>query len=1487
MINKIIAFSIRNKLIVGLLVLALVGVGVYSMATINLGAQPDITNNQVQVITQSPNLATEDIEQFVTYPVELAMANLPGVNEIRSVSRFGLSVVTIVFKDDMGTYLPRQLVSEKLNEVKSEIPEQFGSPGMGPITTGLGEIYQYTLKAEKGYEDKFSPTELRTVQDWIVKRQLALTEGVVEVNAFGGKIKQYEIAIDPAKLNAMDVTMAEVFAALQENNVNTGGAYIEKNKMANFIRGEGLARSLDDIRQIVIKNSNGLPILVKDVAEKVHFGNQVRYGAFTQDGHEAVGGMILMLKGANPNEVVNNVKDRIKEVQRSLPEGLKIEPFLDRSELIGRTTATIEKNLVEGALIVIFVLVLLLGSFRGGLVTASLIPLSLLFAFILMKATGVWANLMSLGAIDFGIIVDGAVIIVEGTVHEIEKRIKAGKNKFNQAEMDEVVYDASSTVMNSAFFGQIIILIVFTPILFLTGIEGKMFRPMAFTFGFAVLGAIILCLTYVPMIASLTMKPATKKKNWFHKAEDKISGFSNGMMTRINNGYRPVILKSLNHRIIVLVVAVLLLVGAGYSFSRMGGEFIPSIDEGDIAMQALLRPGSSLSESIETSKKIQNIILDNFPEVETVLARIGVADIPTDPMPMDIADGYMILDKNKDNWVSAENKEELIAKIKEKLSVVSGVNFVFSQPVELRFNELLTGVREDVAIKLYGEDLEVLSEKAAKMAQIIKTVPGAGDVNLEATSGLPQMTVRFNRRKVAQYGLNIQKLNQYVSTAFAGRTAGVIFEGEKRFDMVVRLDEEHRQNIENLKNLLVDLPSGNQIPIKEVADISYQPGPMQISRDNTSRRISVGVNVRGRDVESMVNDVQAKLDEQLDLPPGYRVSYGGAFENLQRAKERLTVVVPIALALIFLLLYFALGSFSQSIMIYMAVPLAAIGGIFALAIRGMPFSISAGVGFIVLFGVAVLNGLVLISRLNSLKEEGVMDIQERILTGTQERIRPILLTALAAIMGFFPMALSHGAGASVQRPLATVVIGGLITATLLTLIVVPILYTFVEKMKKSDNGKSEKVAVSPTLIVVLLSLGLTAIPASTSAQTQDSLEQGSPQQDSLMVEQGFTPISLQDAVERAKANYPKLKAAQLEIENQQALKKTAWDLGTTNIFTGGEELPDSPNGDEGIYTTIGVQQQNIDVFSIGAKNKVQNKKIALSETALDLTSLQVEREVSKAWGNVYTFKRKYQLYVELDSIFSDFERAARIRYETEASSKLEYLAATNQARQVSLQKLQVYRDYLGNLQKLNLWLVSDTPYTVADASVDEIDAPVMQRKDSITNHPMLQYYKRQIDVADAEHNLSTKAFFPKFNAQYGRQKIAGQDGFFNFQVGISIPLFFGPELGQAQSARIQTQIAEQNFREKQLQVNSKYQDLQQGYLKWLESWQYYEQEALPLAKEQRDGAVFAYKEGGIGYTTFLQTVRDAIGIQSRSWDALNNYLQSKYELEFFLNSAKQ
>ncbi|WP_456459154.1 CusA/CzcA family heavy metal efflux RND transporter [Reichenbachiella sp.] len=1466
MINKIISFSIKNKFIVGLLTLGLIGVGIYSMSTVNLGSVPDITNNQVQVMTVSPNLATEDIEQFVTYPVELAMGNLPGVDEIRSISRFGLSVVTIVFEDDMGTYLPRQLVQEKLNELQETIPEKFGSPTMGPISTGLGQIYEYTIQPKEGYETKYSPTELRTIQDWIVKRQLTLLDGVVEVNSFGGYIKQYEVAISPDKLNAQNVSISQVYEALARNNVNTGGAYIEKNRMSNFIRGEGLIRSLEDIRKVVVKTENNIPVTIGDVASKVHFGHQVRYGAFTQDGKEAVGGIIMMLKGSNPNAVIQNVKSRMEEVEKSLPKGLEINAIIDRSDLISRTTSTVKTNLIEGALIVIFALVILLGSLRGGIITATTIPLSLLFAFILMKQFNVWANLMSLGAIDFGIIIDGAVIIIEGTVYEIQKRIRSGKLGFDQKVMDDLAYEAGSTMMSSAFFGQIIILIVFAPILFLTGVEGKMFQPMAYTFGFAMIGAIVLCLTYVPMMSALLMKPIRNKKNWFGRLERSLENVSDKLIGGIHRSYLPVLKSALQFKTQVIVLAIILLGLAGFTFSRMGGEFVPQLDEGDLAMQALIRPGSSLSESKDVSIKIENILLDNFPEIRTVTARIGVADIPTDPMPMDIADMYLILEKNKDKWVSAESKDELIEKIKDKLDQqLVGVNLVFTQPVELRFNELLEGVREDIAVKLYGEDLEILATKVQEMADIISTVPGAGDVNAERTSGLPQMTVRYNRKKVAQYGLDIQKLNEYVSAAFAGGVAGVVFEGEKRFDLVVRFDETHRKSIDDLRTLFIDLPDGTQIPIKEVADVSYVPGPMQISRDNTYRRTYVGVNTRGRDVESVVKDIQQKLDEQLDLPAGYYITYGGEFENLERAKSRLSIVVPIALFLIFVLLYFALGSFTQSIMIYIAIPLAAIGGVFALWLRDMPFSISAGVGFIVLFGVAVLNGLVLINRFNSLKEEGVTSIRERILTGTKERIRPIMLTATTDIFGFLPMAFSASAGAEVQRPLATVVIGGMLTATLLTLVVLPVLYTFVE-------GRSERKGLkmpNANLILVLICFGgLFLGPTISNGQGHDRRE--------------LQTITLEQAKKRAIDNYPKIQSARLEIDNQEALKKTAWDFGNTQVFSGKEEVG---NGSEGVVTQFGIQQQQIDLFGIAPRLRLQKERIAMAEAALDLTVIELEREVSTAWVQVIASKNTFRVYEQLDSVFMDIERAAKIRLETEATSKLEYLATSNQATQVQIQKEQAFRDYLSALQQLNLWFVSDTLFTVPDIPASTFDQPLNDVTDSLVNHPLLNLSKQQLEVADASVKEKRSQFLPQLQGQYGRQQVDGRSGFYQYQVGVRIPLLFGPELGRTQSAKIQREIANQNLLQTQLELNATYLNVREQYLKWRNSWRYYQDTALPLAEEQRQGAIIAYREGAIDYVSFLQNIRDAIRMEVDAWEAFGNYLDSRYQLEYFLKTS--
>lgn len=1038
MINKIIEFSIKNKLFVGLLVLVLIVGGIYSMKHIPLDVSPDITNNQVQIITVAPNLGTEDIEQFVTYQVELGLSNLPKVEEIRSVSRFGLSVVTIVFEDEMGTYLPRQLVSEALTEIKENIPEGFGEPTMSPISTGLGEIYQYVLEVDKAHKDKYDSKQLRTIQDWIVKRQMAMTPGVVEINSFGGDIKQYEVAIDPERLKSMHISINEIFEAVNNNNQNTGGAYIEKNKKVNYIRGEGLARNIDDINNIVISNLNGSPVFVRDVAE-VHYGKAIRYGAFTRNGEgEAVGGIIMMLKGANSNEVISTVKDRMSQIQKSLPEGIKIVPFLDRSEMIVQTTSTVAENLILGALIVIFVLILILGNIRGGLIVASTIPLALLFAFIMMYFFDVWANLMSLGAIDFGILIDGAVIIVESMIFYLHKKNYIGV-KLSQKEKDELAYKSSSTMMNSAFFGQIIIMVVFIPIMFLGGIEGKMFKPMAMTFGFAVLGVLILCLTYIPMMCSLFINAPKKQKATLG---DKI-------VRGIENFYRPIVIWALEHSKTIIGMALILLIGSVVLFSRMGGEFIPQLDEGTLAMHILMKPGTSLSETENASTKVEKTLMNKFPdEINSIQTRIGVADIPTDPMPMDIGDCFIILNPI-DEWTSATDKNDLLQKMKVVVNTIPGINYEFSQPMEMRFNELLTGIREDLAIKIYGEDLNVLAQKAQEIKSLISGIRGVGDINAEATKGLPQITIVYDRDRIAQYNLNISELNKLLETAFSGTKAGVIYEGEKKFDIVMRLIDSKRTDIDDVRNLYVSLSNGEQIPLSELANISYKPGPMQISRDNTNRRTYVGVNVRDRDVKSLVAEIQKKLDAELNMPAGYYIRYGGSFENLERATNRLKVVVPISLAVIFLLVFMAIKSLKQTLMIYVAIPLSAVGGIVSLYLRDMPFSISAGIGFIVLFGVAVMNGLVLVSAFNELKKEKSLSLKDVIVKGSIRRIRPILLTASTDILGFLPMAISSSAGAEVQRPLATVVVGGMLTATLLTLLILPILYKVVEKSSKT------------------------------------------------------------------------------------------------------------------------------------------------------------------------------------------------------------------------------------------------------------------------------------------------------------------------------------------------------------------------------------------------------------------------------------------------------
>jgi len=1045
MLNKIILFSIKNKFIIGLFTFIWVILGIWSAMRLPIDAVPDITNNQVQVITNSPSFATQEVEQFITMPVEQSLANIPGVEEMRSISRFGLSVVTVVFEEDVDIYFARQLVIEKLKEAEEIIPEGKGKPELAPVSTGLGEVYQYVLHPSENAKNKYSAADLRTMQDWIVARQLYGTKGVAEVNSFGGKLKQYEVAVDPNRLQAMNVSLPEIFNSLKDNNENTGGAYIEKSSGSYFIRGVGMVYSMEDIGKIPVRNnSNGVPILIRDVA-KIQTGSAVRYGALTWNGErEAVGGIVMMLKGENSAEVVKNIKERMETIQKSLPEDVVIEAYSDRTELVNRAISTVEKNLVEGALIVIFVLVLFLGNLRAGLIVASAIPLSMLFAVTMMNFFGVSGNLMSLGAIDFGLIVDGSVIVVEATLHLLARsKTLSGANKFTQKEMDEKVGVSASRMMNSAIFGQIIILIVYIPILTLTGIEGKMFRPMAQTVSFAILGALVLSMTYIPMMSALFL---SKKQN--HKRN-----FSDKLIDKLHKIYEPALLKVLNFKKTVIALTVTVFALSIFMFSRMGGEFIPQLKEGDFAFHCILPQGSSLSQSIETSMLASRII-KTFPEVESVVGKTGSAEIPTDPMPPEATDLIIKLRPIKE-WKSELSYEELAAKMMEELEVIPGVFFEASQPIQMRFNELMTGVRQDVAVKIYGENLDSLNRIAPKINAILQTVDGISEPQVERTSGLPQIQIDYNRDRMANYNVSVKEINNMISTAFAGESTSEVYEDERRFDLVVRLDSAFRTSIEDVQNLYIPTRLGIQVPLSQLASVSYKEGPAQISREDGKRKVVIGFNVTNRDVKSVVEEVRQKINENPDLlPTGYFVTYGGQFENLEKASNRLMVVVPLSLAIIFILLFFTFHSVKQAVLIFTAIPMAAIGGVFSLYLRNMPFSISAGVGFIALFGVAVLNGIVLMGTFNQLEKEGEFDLRKRIMKATYMRLRPVLMTASVASLGFLPMAISTGAGAEVQKPLATVVIGGLVSATFLTLFVIPSLYEWVYTSKSKSNEKN-------------------------------------------------------------------------------------------------------------------------------------------------------------------------------------------------------------------------------------------------------------------------------------------------------------------------------------------------------------------------------------------------------------------------------------------------
>ena len=1063
MFQKLITYSIRHKLVIGVLSIALAIWGVWSLVHLPFDSTPDITDNQVQVITQAPSLGAQEVEQYVTTPVEMALANIPRIQERRSISRSGLSVITLVFDDAADIYWARSQVSQVVEQLEKELPKNTETE-MGPIATGLGEIYHYTIRAKEGYEHKYSLTQLRTMQDWIVRKQLSGTPGVAEVSGWGGYVKQYEVAINTDQLNASGVSVSEVFDALQRNNANTGGSYIEQNSNQYYIRGIGVVKNLEDVANITVKTVDGTPVKVGDVA-KVQLGHATRFGAVTRNGEgEVVAGIAIMLKGENFQEVIKNVKERINQIQKSLPEGVVIEPFIDRTNLVDRVEGTIARNLIEGGLIVIFVLVIFLGNWRAGLVVASVIPLSMLFAFGMMKTFGIDGNLMSLGAIDFGMIVDSAVIIVEAVVthintgHFSQPEVRAAylaqcQNggaatpfALTQKQLDEEVHFSASRIRQSAAFGEIIIMIVYIPLMTLVGIEGKMFRPMALTVFFAILGAFILSLTYVPMASSLMLsrKVHTRKT------------FSDRVIEKLQAWYRPVLDWVLARNKDVITGAVALFCVSIVGFKYLGGEFIPSLEEGDFAVEMSMSQGTSLSQMVESCTKAEKLLKKEYPEIKQVVSRIGSAEIPTDPMPVERAD-IMIALKPKAEWTSAKTTPELMEKMEETLSAIPGLEAEISQPIQMRNNELLTGIKQDVAIKIFGDDLDVLTQQAGKVKKMIEDVPGVSGIFVEEVAGLPQIQVKYNHEKMAVYGVSVDDISEILETTFAGAVAGSLYEGDKKFDIVLRMDPSQR-NVETLEQLSIPLKDGTNIPLSQVADIDYSPAPAQVSHEDGARRIYVGFNVKGRDVQSTVEDIQEILDEKLKLPDGYYYNYGGEFENLQSATNRLMVVIPIALVIILLLLYATVKNVRESLFVFSAIPLAAIGGVWALWLRGMPFSISAGVGFIALFGVAVLNGIVLIGQMNQMQREekaadklsasiGVTElIHHRIIESCMVRLRPVLMTALVASMGFLPMALSQGDGAEVQRPLATVVIGGLITSTLLTLLVLPAIYkTFTRK----------------------------------------------------------------------------------------------------------------------------------------------------------------------------------------------------------------------------------------------------------------------------------------------------------------------------------------------------------------------------------------------------------------------------------------------------------
>ena len=1447
MINSIISFSIRNKLVVGLFVLGLIFWGGYSLSKLPIDALPDITSNQVQVITQSPALATSEVEKFITYPLEISLRTIPNVKDIRSVSRMGLSIITVVFEDDVATEVTRQQVAEKLKAAEPYLLQGAGVPEMAPITTGLGEFFQYTLEIDPAFKDQYSLADLRTYQDWLIKRQLLGIKGVVEVSSFGGNLKQYEVAVNPERLRAMNVSVNDVFKAVSINNSNSGGSYLEKGTDAYFIRSEGMLTSLEDIENTVVSSRGeaGLPILVKDVA-KVGFGKAVRYGAMTRNGEgEAVGGVMLLLKGANANQVVQDVKVQMEIIGKTLPQGIHIVPYLDRSVLIGRAINTVEKNLIEGGLIVVFILILLLGNWRAGLIVASVIPLCLLFAFALMHIFGVSANLMSLGAIDFGLIVDGAVIIVESIIHRLHSHRKG--EELSQHAMDEEVGISAKAIFSSAAFGVIIILIVYLPIMALGGIEGKMFRPMAQTVSFAILGALILSLTYVPMMSALFL---SKKISHEVTIADRIMGFLYGK-------YQPIIHWALKQRKWVVIGAFGLFSASIALFMSLGGEFIPELNEGDFAVETLLPTNASLSQSIKVNTAAQAMLMKKFPtEIKQVVSRIGASEIPTDPMGINSCDLIIQL-KDPSEWKNAETMEELEEKMDKALDVYPEVNFEFTQPIQMRFNELIAGVKSDIAVKIFGEDLQELFDHATEASRYIRQIDGVGDIKVQQIDGIPQLVVKYNRVKMARYGLNVNEVNSAIKMTFAGETAGIVMEGEKRFDLVVRMDSVHRQDIQNLRELYIDLPSGSQIPLQEVAEVSYENAPLEISRDNTHRRITIGINVRGRDVESVVADIQKVMKDKIVLPAGYYVTYGGTFENLQAAKSRLALVVPIALALIFVLLFFTFQSFLEASIIYLAIPLSAIGGIVALWLRGMPFSVSAGIGFIALFGVAVLNGIVLLSFFKQLADEG-LGVEERLKKGLELRFRPVIMTAAVASLGFLPMALSHSPGAEVQRPLATVVIGGLITATFLTLVVIPVVYSIVMGRRVA---KLKAKGLGMIALFILMSFSGMSSDLSTADRPLTT--------DHWLLSTAAPPrLSLKACLAKASTRNALLATGIADVKTAEAFINSGKELpkGTVDAQYGKTQTYYSQD-----YTVMASQSIPWPTL-LKAQVKALTSAKVLSEKRLKITQNLVASSVKFYYYQILAQQKNLQFLASQDSLYTQMKRAATIKFQQGETNRLELMAAETRLREFQQKRIALAADQKTAYQNLAYWINEPGEFEIEGK--EPLTMESVATGFELSKNPTIELLAEQVEHGKLLTAVERERLKPDVRIGVTTQSIENVGGQNFVQAGLAIPIF-----GKAQKAKIASaKLQEEAFLSQKIQTESAlqtdYKNVEAAVAKYRASLAYYTSTAIPQADLLEKTALKSYQQGEIEYVEMLQNTQQAWQIRESYIQEVNAYNQA-------------